>query len=48
MEVTTHARLVILSGRVPTYYLKQVAQGTALNVPGARHLRNDLDVTRPG
>ncbi len=48
IEVTAHARLVILGGRVPSYYLKQVAQATALAVPGARQLRNVLDVVRPG
>jgi osmotically-inducible protein OsmY len=47
IEVTVHARLVILGGRVPSYYLKQVAQTTALAVPGARQVRNDLDVGRP-
>jgi osmotically-inducible protein OsmY len=44
IEVTVHARLVILGGRVPSYYLKQVAQTTALAVRGARHVRNDLEV----
>jgi osmotically-inducible protein OsmY len=48
VEVTVHGRYVILGGRVPSYYLKQVAQTTALTVPGARHVRNDLDVARPG
>ena len=47
IEVTVHARLVILGGRVPSYYLKQVAQTTALAVLGARQVRNDLDVSRP-
>ena len=47
IEVTVHARLVILDGRVPSYYLKQVAQTTALAVPGACQVRNDLDVSRP-
>ncbi len=47
IEVTVHARLVILGGQVPSYYLKQVAQTTALAVPGARQVRNDLDVGRP-
>jgi osmotically-inducible protein OsmY len=47
IEVTVHARLVILSGRVPSYSLKQVAQTAALAVPGARQVRNDLDVSRP-
>src|SRR5262249_61235736 len=48
IEVTVHARLVILGGRVPSYYLKQVAQTTALAVSGARQVRNDLDVGRAG
>jgi osmotically-inducible protein OsmY len=47
IEVTVHARLVTLGGRVPSYYLKQVAQTTALAVPGARQVRNDLEVGRP-
>jgi hypothetical protein len=47
IDVIVHAHLVILGGRVPSYYLKQVAQMTALAVPGARHVRNDLDVSRP-
>ncbi len=45
-EVTVHARLVILEGRVPSYYLKQVAQATALAVPGAHQVRNDLEVVK--
>jgi osmotically-inducible protein OsmY len=44
IDVTVYARLIILDGRVPSYYLKQVAQATALAVPGARHVHNDLDV----
>ena len=47
IEVTVHERLVILAGRAPSYYLKQVAQATALAVPGAHQIRNDLDVGRP-
>jgi osmotically-inducible protein OsmY len=47
IEVTVQARLVILGGRVPSYHLKQVAQTTALAVPGADRVRNDLDVGRP-
>jgi osmotically-inducible protein OsmY len=47
IEVSVDARLVILGGRVPSYYLKQVAQTTALAVPGACQVRNDLDVGRP-
>jgi osmotically-inducible protein OsmY len=47
IAVMVHARLVILGGRVPSYYLKQVAQTTALAVPGACQVRNDLHVSRP-
>jgi osmotically-inducible protein OsmY len=47
MEVTVHERLVILRGRVPSYHLKQVAQATALAVPGAQQVRNDLEVGLP-
>jgi osmotically-inducible protein OsmY len=46
--VTVRARDVTLGGRVPSYYLKQVAQTTALTVAGAQSVRNDLDVARPG
>jgi osmotically-inducible protein OsmY len=46
IEVAVQERLVILGGRVPSFYLKQVAQTTALAVPGAHQVRNDLDVVR--
>jgi len=47
LEVTVHARLVILAGRVPSYYLKQVAQAAALAVAGGHQIRNDMEVERP-
>ena len=47
IEVTAHERLVILAGPAPSYYLKQVAQATALAVPGVDRVRNDLEVGRP-
>jgi osmotically-inducible protein OsmY len=46
IEVTVHERLVIFGGRVPSYYLKQLAQAIALAVPGVHQVRNDLDVGR--
>lgn len=48
IQVTVQARLVILEGRAPSYYLKQVAQASALAVPGVERVRNDLEVGRPG
>jgi osmotically-inducible protein OsmY len=47
VEVAVLARVVLLRGRVPTYYLKQLAQETALAVPGAHQVRNGLEVMRP-
>jgi osmotically-inducible protein OsmY len=47
IEVAVCGQVVILRGRVPSYYVKQIAQATALAVPGVRQLCNDLDVTRP-
>jgi osmotically-inducible protein OsmY len=48
IDVIVQARLVILAGRVPSYYLKQVAQTTVLAVPGAEKVRNGLEVGLPG
>lgn len=35
---------VTLQGRVPTYYLKQVAQSVVLTVTGVRDIDNDIRV----
>jgi osmotically-inducible protein OsmY len=48
IAVTVRDRVVILEGRVPSYYLKQVAQAAARAVPGGYQIRNDLEVERPG
>jgi osmotically-inducible protein OsmY len=47
IEVIVQGQLVILKGRVSSYYLKQVAQATALSVLEAHEVRNDLEVGRP-
>lgn len=44
IEVAVQVRLVILAGRLPSYYLKEVAQTAALSVPGIHQIRNDLEV----
>jgi osmotically-inducible protein OsmY len=46
VQVTVSGQLVHLKGRVPSYYLKQLAQVAALEVAGVCELRNDLDVVR--
>jgi osmotically-inducible protein OsmY len=44
VDVSVGNRRVFLQGRVPSYYMKQVAQAVVLNVPGVTELQNDLDV----
>jgi osmotically-inducible protein OsmY len=46
VEVSVCGGVVILQGRVPSYYLKQLAQATAMEIAGVRELRNDVEVVR--
>ena len=47
VEVSACGRLIILRGRVPSYYMKQLAQTVAIEVVGVRELRNDVQVVQP-
>jgi hypothetical protein len=47
IEISVSGRQVSLRGRVPSYYLKQIAQAVVLALPGIVELRNDLEVVRP-
>jgi osmotically-inducible protein OsmY len=44
VEISTEGGCVVLRGRVPSFYLKQLALGTVLAVPGVKGLRNELEV----
>jgi osmotically-inducible protein OsmY len=44
LEISVCGRLVILRGRVPSYYMKQLAQAVAMTVPGIDRVDNDLEV----
>lgn len=44
VQVVAHEGFVSLKGRVPTYYLKQVAQSTAMSIDGVDALENDITV----
>jgi osmotically-inducible protein OsmY len=44
VQVSVCGRVVILTGRVPSDYLKQAAQAAALGVLGVEKLRNYLEV----
>lgn len=37
--------VVVLSGTLPTYHLKQLAQSLALHTPGVREIENRVHVT---
>ena len=37
--------VLTLRGKVPTFYLKQMAQEFALHTPGIRHVENSLHVS---
>ena len=44
IQVSLDARIVHIMGRVPSYNLKQIAQETALAIPGTHQIHNGLDV----
>ena len=44
IEIFVNARIVHLVGRVHSYHMKQIAQVTALAVPGTHQVHNDVDV----
>jgi osmotically-inducible protein OsmY len=48
IDVFVNARTVHLVGRVPSYHLKQIAQATALAIPGTHQIHNDVDVIPQG
>jgi len=41
------AGVLVLRGRLPTYYLKQVATAVVAGLPGVRHIVNQIDVGAP-
>ena len=36
--------ILFVSGRLPSFYLKQMVQETLLNLPGVRGVKNEVDV----
>lgn len=44
LVVTTNEAEVVISGRVPSYYLKQMAQEAVRGCLGTRRLRNEVQV----
>jgi hypothetical protein len=44
-RIESIGRSIVVSGRVPTYYLKQLLQETIKAVPEVVHIDNRVDVT---
>lgn len=44
IECHVHEDLVILSGRVPSFYIKQVAQTVVMKIAGVKSIENRLRV----
>jgi hypothetical protein len=44
VSIDHEGRTLLLSGRLPTFYLKQLVQEAVRHVPGVQHVRNQIDV----
>lgn len=44
VSVVAHEGHVVLHGRLPTWYMKQLAQCAAMSVPGVESLSNEIVV----
>jgi hypothetical protein len=42
--IEQHGRTLLLTGKLPTFYLKQLVQEAIRRVPGVRHVQNMIDV----
>jgi len=45
LSVEVSRQGVLLKGRCPTYYLKQLAQHAAMGMPGGNRLTNQIEVS---
>jgi hypothetical protein len=46
LEVTAEGDLIILSGKVGSYYYKQLAQETVISIAGHREVVNNIRVAK--
>lgn len=44
LDLSSDGDVIVLSGRVPTYFLKQLAQVAAMGVPGVQCVINEMQV----
>ena len=48
LEVTAAGDVIVLTGRVGSYYYKQLAQEAVISVAGQREVVNNIRVLKPG
>ena len=44
VAISHDGRTLVLTGRLPSFYLKQLVQEAVRHVPGVQHVRNLIDV----
>ena len=44
VQCTATGDLMVLTGELSSFYLKQVAQSVAVKIPGVREVRNEIQV----
>jgi hypothetical protein len=44
LRIENRGKTLFLSGRLPTFYLKQLVQEAVRHLPGVQHVRNEIDV----
>jgi osmotically-inducible protein OsmY len=47
VSIEHDGRTLLLTGRLPTFYLKQLVQEAVRHVPGVQQVRNLIDVVSP-
>jgi BON domain-containing protein len=47
LRIENRGKTLFLSGRLPTFYLKQLVQEAVRYLPGVQHVRNEIDVVNP-
>jgi hypothetical protein len=47
LRIEHRGRTLFLSGRLPTFYLKQLVQEAVRHLPGVTRVRNEIDVVSP-
>jgi hypothetical protein len=44
VRIENRGKTLFLSGRLPSFYLKQLVQEAVRHLPGVQHVRNEIDV----